>query len=123
MVLQAKVQHADSAENTNHDNDKGSEETKKDDLERLQITKEGEMQTHDAEAAKREWIKRSPESPRNWPLLLKWWLIAGLNFYTIVTFICNTGFVTDDAENNFGTNKESAVCGQSMVRVLLIALA
>ena len=99
------------------DDDQSPEETKKtDDLERLPTTKEGEMLTQNAEAAKRDWIRTAPESPRNWPLWRKWWIIGGLNFYTIIVFICNTGFVTDDATHDFGVNTESSVLGQSMVR-------
>ena len=123
MSVSAKPEHAGSAENTIRDNDKSSEEMKNDDLERLQTTKEGEMQTQNAAAARREWIKTAPESPRNWPLRRKWWIIAGLNFYTIIVFICNTGFVTDDAENSFGVNTESSVLGQSMVRHPPVVLA
>ena len=116
MSRSAELEHAGSAEKSLQDVDKGSEETKNDDLERLQTTKEGEMLTQDAAAAKRAWVKAAPECPRNWPLWRKWWIICGLNFYTIIVFVCNTGFVTDDATDNFGVNTESSVLGQSMVR-------
>ena len=118
MSRSAELEHAGSAKNTAHDDDKGSETMKNDDLERLQTTKEGEMMTQNAEAAKRDWIRTAPESPRNWPLWRKWWIIGGLIFYTIVVFICSTGFVTDEAEDRFGVNTELSVMGQSMVRAL-----
>jgi hypothetical protein len=87
------------------------------DLEKQTSLQQGDLQTQDAQAAKKHWIRTAPESPRNWPLWKKWWIIAGLNFYTIVVFVCNTGFVTDDATDHFGVNEESSVCGQSMVSV------
>lgn len=68
----------------------------------------------DADAAKREWIKSAPESPRNWPLWRKWWIIGGLVFYTAVVFICETGFVTDNATRQFGVDTEVAILGQSI---------
>jgi multidrug resistance protein len=42
------------------------------------------------------------------------WVIAGLIFYTVVVFICNTGFVTNEAEDQFGVNTELSVMGQSI---------
>ena len=42
------------------------------------------------------------------------WVIAGLIFYTIIVFICNTGFVTDSAVDQFGVNTELSVMGQSI---------
>ncbi|KAL8688999.1 MAG: hypothetical protein Q9218_005223 [Villophora microphyllina] len=110
----AKQEHDGSAEKVAGNHDEGLGTTGNGNLERLQTAQEGEMLTQDAEAAKREWIKTAPESPRNWPLWRKWWIISGLLFYTIVIFICNTGFVTDDAEEGFGVNKEAAVMGQSL---------
>lgn len=86
--------------------------TQNDDLEKRESSPEGE--TQDAQAAKKEWIKHDPKSPRNWPTWRKWWIILGLNFYTIIVFICSTGFVTDDAEDHFGVNSEKSVLGQSM---------
>ena len=41
-------------------------------------------------------------------------VLGGLIYYTIVVFISNTGFVTDDATDNFGVNTETSVLGQSM---------
>lgn len=116
MSRSIEPEHAKSTREATRDNGRDSKTTKNDDLERLQSTKEGELLTQDAEAAKRDWIKNAPESPRNWPLWRKWWIIGGLIFYTIIIFICNTGFVTDDAEDNFGVNTELSVMGQSMVR-------
>ena len=104
---------------SNHDA-QDSKTEKGDELENAQSAKEGEMQTKDAEAAKREWIKTAPESPRNWPLWRKWWIIGGLLFYTVIVFICNTGFVTDSAEDQFKVNTESSVLGQSIVSTLSI---
>lgn len=46
---------------------KGSNTTKDGDLEKLETTKEGEILTQNAEAARREWIKTARASPRNWP--------------------------------------------------------
>lgn len=119
MISQAaEPEHASFNEKTARDADKGSETTKNGDLERLQTTKEGELLAQNAEAAKREWIKTAPESPRNWPLWRKLSIIVGLLFYTNVIFICSTGFVTDDAEEHFGVNSQKSVMGQSMVRAL-----
>ena len=42
------------------------------------------------------------------------WIISGLIFYTIIIFISSTGFVTDEAEDQFGVNTELSVLGQSM---------
>jgi MFS family permease len=42
------------------------------------------------------------------------WVIAGLIFYTIIVFICSTGFVTVEAEDQFGVNTELSVMGQSI---------
>ena len=118
MISQSnELEHAGSAEKTAPDIVQGAEKTENGDLERLQTTKEGEMLTQDANTKKREWIKAAPESPRNWPLWRKWWIIGGLLFYTTIVFICNTGFVTVEAEDQFGVNTESAVMGQSIVRV------
>jgi hypothetical protein len=88
-----------------------------DDLEKQTSLQKGDLQAQDTQAAKKHWIRTAPESPRNWPYWKKWWIIAGLNFYTVVVFVCNTGFVTDDATDHFGVNEESSVCGQSMVSV------
>lgn len=115
MSPSIEPEHDGSVEKSAPDDDKGSETMKNDDLEKFQTTKEGEILTQNAEAAKRNWIRTAPESPRNWPLWQKCWIIGGLIFYTIIVFICNTGFVTDDAEDNFGVNTESSVLGQSMV--------
>jgi MFS family permease len=97
------------------DDDKGSNKTDVDnDVEKQETTKEGETSTHSPEAVKREWIRTNPRSPRNWPLWRKWSIIAGLNFYTIIVFICCNAFVTDEAEDQFGIGTEVSVLGQSM---------
>lgn len=67
-----------------------------------------------AEAAKKEWIRTSPHSPRNWPKWRKWWLISGLIFYTFIVFIASTGLVTSYYVDEFGVSEEVAVLGQSM---------
>jgi len=41
------------------------------------------------------------------------WIISGLIFYTVIVFICNTGFVTTQAEDQFNVNTELSVMGQS----------
>jgi MFS family permease len=88
-----------------------------DDLEKLETppsVKDGDITTHNPQAAKREWIRTASASPRNWPLWRKWWIIAGLNFYSVIVFICSTGFVTDEAVDQFGVNLQKSVLGQSM---------
>ena len=60
-----------STEKSTLGSDKGSDTTKRDDLEKLETTKEGEILTRDAAAAKKEWIKNNPASPRNWPMWKK----------------------------------------------------
>ena len=76
----------------------------------------------DAASAKRsEWIRTSPDSPRNWAPWRKWRIIAGLNFYTFIVFIVSTGYVTDDATKQFGVGEEVSILGQSMI-ILGIAI-
>lgn len=65
-------------------------------------------------AARREWVQTSPESPRNWPTWKKWSIILGLNFYTVIIFIASTGYVTDEAESQYGVGEEVSILGQSM---------
>ncbi|KAK5026358.1 hypothetical protein LTR13_009972 [Exophiala sideris] len=105
--------HAEPDEKSTHSNDERAKAVKDGDLERQETMKEGEVATQAAEAARHEWIRTAPESPRNWPLWRKWWIISGLIFYTIIVFICNTGFVTDQAEDQFNVNTELSVMGQS----------
>lgn len=94
------------------------ESSKIEDIEGLseshETTGESDLRANDDFAAKREWIKNAPESPRNWPAWRKWWIIGGLQFYTIIIFICSTGFVTDDATSQFGVGTQLSVLGQSM---------
>ena len=108
-------EHTTSTAKSSRDMNGATKTGKDEDLERLETTKEGEIQTQSPEAAKRHWIKTAPESPRNWPLWRKLSIVAGLNWYTFIVFICNTGFVTDQAEDHFGVNSESSVMGQSIV--------
>lgn len=77
-------------------------------------SQERESERNSAIAAKREWIDTAPESPRNWPIWRKWWIICGLLFYTVIIFICETGFVIADAETEFGVDTELAVLAQSI---------
>lgn len=65
-------------------------------------------------AARREWAKTSPDSPRNWPAWKKWWIVLGLNFYTVIVFIVADGFVTNEAEAQYGVGEEVSILGQSM---------
>lgn len=67
-----------------------------------------------AAAARRDWVKYSKDSPRNWPSWKKWSIVLGLNFYTVVIFIASTGFVTDEAEDQYGVGEQVSILGQSM---------
>jgi len=64
--------------------------------------------------AQKEWLKISPQSPRNWPLWRKWWILSGLLFYTFIVFIDSTGFVTDQAQEQFEVSTEVSILAQSM---------
>lgn len=75
-----------------------------------------------AEEAKKQWIKTSPYSPRNWSSWRKWWVISGLLFYTFIVFIVSTGLVTDYYKEEFGVSTEVAILGQSMFIVSCNAL-
>jgi hypothetical protein len=66
-----RPEHNGYAENDTHGDDKRSESAKDGDLEKLETTQEGEVLAQNADAAKREWIKTAPQSPRNWPLWRK----------------------------------------------------
>lgn len=67
-----------------------------------------------ATTAKREWIRISPDSPRNWPTWRKWWLIVGLQFYCTIIFIAADGFITDQAQVQYGVGEQVSILGQSM---------
>lgn len=67
-----------------------------------------------ADEKRKEWIRTSPDSPRNWPTWRKWWIMSGLMFFTFVVFISSTGFVTDWAEERFGVGLEVSILGQSI---------
>jgi hypothetical protein len=66
-----RLDHNGFAENDTQGDDKRSESAKDGDLEKLETTQEGEVLAQNADAAKREWIKTAPQSPRNWPLWRK----------------------------------------------------
>jgi hypothetical protein len=66
---------------------------------------------HDSEQKKREWIKASPDSPRNWASGRKWSIVLGLNFFSTVIFIAGTGFVTDWAKDEYGISEVCSVEG------------
>jgi hypothetical protein len=57
------------------------------------------------ESKKKEWIKYSPDSPRNWPAWRKWNIILGLNFFCTIIFIASNGFVTKQAEEQYGVSE------------------
>jgi len=63
--------HAEPDEKDTRVNDESAKAVKDGDLEKQETMKEGEVATEDAEAARREWIRTAPESPRNWPLWKK----------------------------------------------------
>jgi len=63
-------QNGYAGEETDGD-DKRPDSAKNGDLEKLETTQEGEVLAQNADAAKREWIKTAPQSPRNWPLWRK----------------------------------------------------
>ena len=65
----------------------------------------GQMSDHDFNEQMRQWIKTSSDSPRNWPTWRKWSIILGLNFFCTVIFIATTGFVTDQAEEQYGVGE------------------
>lgn len=67
-----------------------------------------------SDVARKEWVRASPDSPRNWPTWKKWSIILGLNFYCVVIFIASTGFVTDAAEKQYGVGEEVSILGQSL---------
>jgi hypothetical protein len=71
MSRSTELEQGEYAEKSTHGDDKSSESTKDGDLEKLETTQEGEISTQNADAAKREWIRTAPQSPRNWPLWRK----------------------------------------------------
>lgn len=79
--------------------------------EPVRLGDSGKAQTEDG---KKEWIRTSPDSPRNWLTWRKWWIMSGLMFFTFIVFIPSTGFVTDWAEERFGVGLEVSILGQSM---------
>ena len=66
-----QLQHNGYAGKETHGDDKRPESARNGDLEKLETTHEGEVLAQNADAAKREWIKTAPQSPRNWPLWRK----------------------------------------------------
>ena len=52
-------------------NEESAKAVKDGDLEKQETMKEGEVASEVADAARLEWIRSAPESPRNWPLWRK----------------------------------------------------
>lgn len=67
-----------------------------------------------ATTAKKQWIGTSSESPRNWPLWRKWWVISGLLFYCTIIFVTAVGYNTDETMMQYGVSEQLSVLGQSM---------
>ncbi|KAF8857880.1 MFS general substrate transporter [Acephala macrosclerotiorum] len=72
---------------------------------------------------KKQWVRHSLDSPRNWSTFRKWWVISGLTFYTFIVFIVSTGFVTDQVEDQFGPMflvPLSEICGRQPIFITSI---
>lgn len=81
----------------------GDEKPTEDRLESAPSSSPNGIQTEReaTESKRKEWIKYSPDSPRNWPAWRKWNIILGLNFFCTIIFIAGNGFVTKQAEKQY----------------------